>query len=264
MSPVRSRGMVRAARLQRPRPHRKDETAHRAGPQSRPESRLAGLGIGALADTGWLQAPGSDSGRLEAAAQLQRTIGNHATQEVLSRWAIQAGAVSVQTGALSVQRIWYDAAGTRHDGEPPDKDDTKKWQFVWSDADHRKVWRLKAATATVTPPKPAKNYNAIFLKDPSTLRFSQDSIDRSFTSGESFDTLISDLKAGRKTAASVPPIRLVERKGMLITLDNRRLYCFKEAGVQIRCRWAKPSEVKNESWKFTAGKLGKATIVVRK
>jgi hypothetical protein len=76
--------------------------------------------------------------------------------------------------------------------------------------------------------------------------------------------LISDLRAGRKSASDVPAIRVLTRKGNLITLDNRRLYCFKQAGVPINCKWAKPTEVTNQSWKFTAGKFGKPTIVVRK
>src|SRR6185437_89657 len=112
--------------------------------------------------------------------------------------------------------------------------------------------------------KPAKDYTAIFKMDPARIRFSQDSISGQFKGDEgNVNTLAANLKSGTVSADKIPAIMLVERQGKIITLDNRRLYAFKQAGVEVRCRWATPDEVKNNSFKFTAGRLGKASIEVR-
>jgi hypothetical protein len=57
---------------------------------------------------------------------------------------------------------------------------------------------------------------------------------------------------GDKLASSIPPIRLVERDGLLFTLDNRRLAAFSAAGRPVPYRMATEAEIAKE-WakKFT-------------
>ncbi|NJL28319.1 MAG: hypothetical protein HC897_10735 [Thermoanaerobaculia bacterium] len=70
--------------------------------------------------------------------------------------------------------------------------------------------------------------------DPSRIRFSQDSISFQFKEGAgSVDDLITGLKSGRFDPSSIPPIRIVAKDGKVFTLDNRRLYAFQHAGVEI-------------------------------
>ena len=87
--------------------------------------------------------------------------------------------------------------------------------------------------------------------DPFQVRFSQHSISRRFKTGETIDDLAIRLRAGRIELASIPPIRVVERRGLLFTLDNRRLEAFRRAGVDIPYRMASAEEAAGEEWKFT-------------
>lgn len=65
--------------------------------------------------------------------------------------------------------------------------------------------------------------------------------------------------------ASLKPIRLVERSGNLISIDNRRLQAFRQAGVDVPTRMATPAEIQQAigQGKFSAGELGTATIRIR-
>jgi hypothetical protein len=94
------------------------------------------------------------------------------------------------------------------------------------------------------------------------VRFSQDSIGAEFSDGRSVAEVIDDLKFGRTNADEIPPIRIFERDGKKYTLDNRRLYVFQQAGVDIRFQRATAAEVENQSWKFTTQNDG-TSIVVR-
>lgn len=96
---------------------------------------------------------------------------------------------------------------------------------------------------------------------PKGVRFSQDSIGAKFSDGRSVTQVIDDLKAGRTTADDIPPIRVFEREGKRYTLDNRRLYVFQEAGVNIRFKRATAAEVENQAWKFTTKNDGVSIIV---
>ena len=70
--------------------------------------------------------------------------------------------------------------------------------------------------------------------DPKTIRYSQDSISPTFKNdGGDVADLAKALKDGKIDPASIPPIRIVEKDGMIFTLDNRRLKAFQEAGVPI-------------------------------
>ncbi len=63
--------------------------------------------------------------------------------------------------------------------------------------------------------------------------------------------MIAGLRSGSVNPADVPPIRILERDRQIFTLDNRRLYAFQEAGVDIRYRLATAAENADEDWKFT-------------
>jgi len=98
------------------------------------------------------------------------------------------------------------------------------------------------------------------------VRYSQDSIAKTFKSGASIVELARQLKERKLDSSALPPIRVfMSAAGRLVTLDNRRLWCCKEAGVTVKCAWATEEEIKDESYKFTAkGREGLTTIDVRK
>jgi hypothetical protein len=98
--------------------------------------------------------------------------------------------------------------------------------------------------------------------DPTRLRFTQDSIKSTFSSGGTIEELAAGLRSGAVRASDIPAVRLVERDGLLYTLDNRRLEAFRRAGVEIPYRMATPEEVAREAWKFTTRNAGE-TIRVR-
>lgn len=70
--------------------------------------------------------------------------------------------------------------------------------------------------------------------DPSRIRFSQAEISPSFKPPYgSVDDFIGGLKNGSIDSAGIKPIRIVEKDGLIYSIDNRRLYSFQEAGVDI-------------------------------
>lgn len=102
----------------------------------------------------------------------------------------------------------------------------------------------------------------IALIDPYEVRFSQNSVKRYFRDGGTIDELAEALRTGRTRAQDVPPIRLVERGGLLFTLDNRRPTAFRRARRDVPSRTATPEEVEAEQWKFTTTN-NDTSIVVR-
>jgi len=100
------------------------------------------------------------------------------------------------------------------------------------------------------------------LANPSTIRFSQNSISRTFRSGGTLRETIEGLRSGAIAPESIPAIRVFERGGRTFTLDNRRLFVFQEAGIPIRTVPATAQEVAAEAFKFTTTNEG-ASIVVR-
>ncbi len=86
-------------------------------------------------------------------------------------------------------------------------------------------------------------------------------MNRRFRSGETLDELAAALRSGRVRAEDVPPIRLVERNGLLFTLDNRRLEAFRRAGREVPYRMATPEEADAERWKFTTTNEGVSVVV---
>ena len=91
--------------------------------------------------------------------------------------------------------------------------------------------------------------------DPNDIYYTQDSIGRNFSDGRSVDDMITGLKNGSITKDSVPDIRVFKQGGKIFTLDNRRLYAFKQAGMsEINATWVNPltpSIAKELAWKFT-------------
>ena len=98
--------------------------------------------------------------------------------------------------------------------------------------------------------------------DPNSVRFSQSSIRACFADGSTIDDLAEGLRLGRIRPEDIPPLRLVEREGLLFTLDNRRLEAFRRAGVAIPWRMATAEELVAEAWKFTTTSHG-ASIRIR-
>ena len=103
--------------------------------------------------------------------------------------------------------------------------------------------------------------------NPNAIRFSQDSSKTGFKDASlgGIDDLAVGLKNGTIKPGSIKPIRLVEREGNLISIDNRRLEAFRRAGVDVPTRMATPAEIQQaiQKGKFSAGELGGTTIKVR-
>lgn len=95
--------------------------------------------------------------------------------------------------------------------------------------------------------------------DPADVRFTQNTVSPNFRDGRSISDMVDGLRSGAVAPGDVPPIRLVERDGVLFSLDNRRLVAFGEAGVSVPYRMATRREVKRE-WdsKFTTTTDGRS------
>ncbi|KAJ3033493.1 hypothetical protein HDV00_006309 [Rhizophlyctis rosea] len=74
--------------------------------------------------------------------------------------------------------------------------------------------------------------NAIHLPT-SSIYYTQPTIKNSFTDGTPVTTTITQLQCGELEPEDLPLIRVRQvEEGKWKTLDNRRLYCFKEAKVE--------------------------------
>lgn len=93
------------------------------------------------------------------------------------------------------------------------------------------------------------------------MRFSQKTISYRFRDGTTIDDLADRLRRGLTDPDSVPPIRVVERRGLLYTLDNRRLEAFRRAGVAVPYVMATEDDARRERWKFTTTNDGESIIV---
>jgi RHS repeat-associated protein len=97
--------------------------------------------------------------------------------------------------------------------------------------------------------------------DPSTVRFSQNSVANRFSDGRSLRETIDGLKSGAVNPETIPPIRVFSYEGKTFTLDNRRLFVFQEAGIPIRTVPATAREIVDEAYKFTTTNEGTSIIV---
>lgn len=67
--------------------------------------------------------------------------------------------------------------------------------------------------------------------NPKQIRFTHETISNKFSSGNRLSEAIEDIKNGTLLVDDFPPIRVVFYKQLFWSLDNRRLYVFKEASV---------------------------------
>lgn len=121
--------------------------------------------------------------------------------------------------------------------------------------------RIGANESGTAPPDPGPDNECKGAIDPFQVAFTQDSISANFKDGRSVEQLIQDLRTGAVTASDVPPIRLAELNGKLYTLDNRRLYTFREARQQVRYRMATESEMRELQTKFSTNNDGQSVRV---
>ncbi|KZL12451.1 DUF6862 domain-containing protein [Pseudovibrio sp. Ad26] len=88
--------------------------------------------------------------------------------------------------------------------------------------------------------------------NPSSVRFTQNSIGAKFSDGRSVDDLIIGLRNGSVDPSSLPPIRTFEANGQLFSLDNRRLYAYRQAGVDVPTVPATAAEIARDArFKFS-------------
>eukprot|EP00746_Dinoflagellata_sp_MGD_P143086 gnl/MRDRNA2_/MRDRNA2_75961_c0_seq1.p1 gnl/MRDRNA2_/MRDRNA2_75961_c0~~gnl/MRDRNA2_/MRDRNA2_75961_c0_seq1.p1 ORF type:complete len:263 (+),score=32.40 gnl/MRDRNA2_/MRDRNA2_75961_c0_seq1:167-955(+) len=67
----------------------------------------------------------------------------------------------------------------------------------------------------------------VITVDPWKVMFSNPSINDRFSCGTSLADTIIGLQKGSVTVEDIPKIRVVQQGGRLVTLDHRRLYCFR-------------------------------------
>ncbi|MBD9598140.1 RHS repeat-associated core domain-containing protein, partial [Ensifer sp. ENS05] len=124
---------------------------------------------------------------------------------------------------------------------------------------------LKTLAVAAASSKAAKAARmAEFYVDPSAVRFSQDSIKATFKEGGSIDDLVQSLKAGTVQPKDIPAVRLVEKDGVLYSLDNRRVEAFRRAGMDMKARMATEKEIQRERGKFTTENEGRSARVREK
>jgi hypothetical protein len=70
------------------------------------------------------------------------------------------------------------------------------------------------------------------MANPLEIKFSQPTVSLNFSSNGTINDLIAGLRNGTVQVSDVPPIRVVEYNGQLVTLDNRRLLAFQAAGIK--------------------------------
>lgn len=87
--------------------------------------------------------------------------------------------------------------------------------------------------------------------DSKMVRFTQDSISKTFENGQKINDVIKGLKNKQISPQSFPPIHIFELNGKWYSLDNRRLHVFKEAGLDIKYVIVNKSTVISDAWKFT-------------
>ena len=96
--------------------------------------------------------------------------------------------------------------------------------------------------------------------DAKAIRFSQNSISAKFSDGTDIQALIDKLKSGQKI--DIEPIRIVYKDDMVFTLDNRRLYVYQQAGIEIP--YVKLDKISGKELKKFSTTNNGASIEVRK
>lgn len=192
---------------------------------------------------------------------------------------ISNSSAPIQRTTIFIQRVWYEKVGEDIVERPGKKPGgyrlvkvkgtilKHKGENVYETQEQRSTHVEKPKTyAELLGPVPEKDSEAEFTVDAKLVRFSQDSIAKTFAAGGSIYDTVESLKSKKLSASDFPPIRVfMGTEDRLVTLDNRRLWCCKEAGVAVKCRWASDNEIEKEGFKFTSGKgmAGRTTIDVR-
>ena len=99
--------------------------------------------------------------------------------------------------------------------------------------------------------------------DPALPRFGYASVRATFREGRPVGDLARGPRDGSIAPTDVPPIRVLERGGMLFALDNRRLWASREAGADAPSRMATDDGRRAEAWKFTTTNNGASVRVTR-
>ena len=68
--------------------------------------------------------------------------------------------------------------------------------------------------------------------DPRTVRFCQESISLKFSDGKDVRAISDMLRMGTISVSNIPPIHVFQWNGSWHSSDNRRLWAFKNAGVE--------------------------------
>ena len=68
--------------------------------------------------------------------------------------------------------------------------------------------------------------------DPSNVQYTNDSIANEFSCGTELRDTAGSLANGSLDKTEIPAIRVVKHRGHVYSLDNRRLWAFKQAGVR--------------------------------
>ncbi|MEO8178048.1 MAG: pre-toxin TG domain-containing protein [Deltaproteobacteria bacterium] len=102
--------------------------------------------------------------------------------------------------------------------------------------------------------------------NPKDILFSQPTISQNFSDGHTLNQTVEALRSGKLKPTDLPPIRVVEKDGKLITLDNRRLAAFEAAGVKEipvqRVSLSDPKIAKEFDKKFRPVNGGRHVVVV--
>jgi len=171
-----------------------------------------------------------------------------------------ARAVGNRNATRLILQRWRDHNGKFHDGaQPPD---VENWEKFTNDKGFE-LWRPKTGTAPTTKPtavvtpvattatgaaEPDRSSTEIWSLDPNKIRYSQDGITKTFTNGTRIDDAARTLAGSPGSVGRYPAIKITKRKGRYISLDNRRLWVFKHAGVaQCPVVWATAQEVKDST-----------------
>lgn len=114
------------------------------------------------------------------------------------------------------------------------KDDSPSRVVFGCEGDYH-MWRQDGSTCwRVSSQSFDKALGFIFL-DPDVIRFTQNSINEKFTCYLNYTIydLADDLQTGHVCAGAIERIRVVNVGGTYWSLDNRRLWAFKEAGLNV-------------------------------
>lgn len=118
-----------------------------------------------------------------------------------------------------------------------------------------RIYRTCVLTASLDYRSAREGLPRIGTIDTSLVRFTQSSVSQRLRTGEHINDVVKRLNGpgGDAWASSFEPIRIFGGAGgQLLTLDNRRLLIFSQAGREVPYVWATSREVSAQAFKFTA------------